>query len=180
MIVSRQSVDITLSRGHLAICRDERDNRLKNGSQFRKNNYDEDKFSQSDADYIGALGELAVAHFTGYDEHFFEPYIPGRADVGMIEVRTRTLGKPPILRIYETDPHPITCLATIRTLTDDGAIVRLHGWCLTQIGWSYGKQVGKHWKKGVEYALAETFLRPMTTLVYEHKKMEAFYEFQSG
>ncbi len=178
MLQPRIPYDVTLSRGHLDQCRAEVENRAKNAGSMkaRGNNYDEEKFSQREADFVGAMGELATSFFTGLRHHFGEPYRANVADVGLIEVRTRTLGKTPILRIYESDPHPITLLATIRQLSDDGAVVRLHGWCFTQIGWSYGKQVGKHWKKGVQYALDETFLRPMDTLSREHQLAERFYQ----
>lgn len=178
MLQPRIPYDVTLSRGHLELCRQEADNIAKNAQHIRArgNQYDEQRFSQNEANYVGAIGELATSLFTGLDDHFGEPYKAGRADVGLIEVRTRSVGKEPLLRIYETDPHPLTLLATIRTLSDDGAVVRLHGWCFTQIGWSYGKQVGRHPKKGVEYALTETFLRPMDTLVHEHKLAERFYK----
>lgn len=177
MIRPRIPYDVTLSRGHLELCRQEVENIAKNAKSIRArgNQYDEQRFSQNEAHYVGAIGELATSLFTGFDHHFGEPYKAGRADVGLIEVRTRSTGKAPILRIYETDPHPITLLATIRTLSEDGAVVRLHGWCFTQIGWSYGNRVGQHPKKGIEYALSETFLRPMDTLVREHKQAERFY-----
>jgi hypothetical protein len=180
MIHAPKAVDVTLSRGHLDLCRAEADRWRQRAVNYGDNSYNENAFSRNDANYTGAIGELATSYFTDLPTHFGEPYVHGRADVGLIEVRTRTVGKPPILRVYEKDPHPITVLATIRTLTDDGAIVRLHGWILTQIAWSYGEKKGEHWKRGVEYHLGENFLRPMTTLVHEHKKMEAFYEFQSG
>jgi len=177
----RKWQDVTLHKGHLDICREEAENSRANGLKIgaRGNQYAPEAFSQLDAHYIGALGEYATSIFTGYPDHFFEDYVPGRADVGLIEVRTRSVGKEPILRIYEKDPHPFTVLAVVKTLTDEGAVVRLCGWVFTQIGWSYGTKVGQHWKKGVEYQLSENFVRPMGTLLKHHKEAEAFYEFQS-
>ena len=177
MIRPRIPYDVTLSRGHVDLCREEADHQMRNAQRIgaRGNQYDEQKFSQHQAHFIAALGEYATSSFTGLPHHFGEPYQAGRADVGLIEVRTRSKGKEPILRIYQKDPHDFSVLAMIRELSDDGAIVRLEGWCFTHHGRSYGKPVGNHWKKGVEYALSTNFLHPMDTLLREHKQAERYY-----
>lgn len=183
MIHSPKAVDITLGRGHVQLCEAHAEWKVEESRRkgHRPNHYDEKAFSAYDAHFTSALGEMAVSMFTRLPDRFMEEYDGNKkADVGLIEVRTRTQGREPLLRIYETDPHPITCLATVRDRTEFGAIVRLHGWVFTQIGWSYGRRKGVHWKKGVEYSLNESFLRPMATLMTEHKKLEAFHEFQSG
>jgi len=182
VIHSPKTVDIALSRGQLTLCEAHAEWKVAEARTkgHRPNHYDEKAFSAYDANLTSALGEMAVSIFTRLPDRFMEEYDGNKkADVGLIEVRTRTIGKEPLLRIYETDPHPITCLAVVQEVNSTGALVRLHGWCFTQIGWSYGKRKGVHWKKGVEYSLTESFLRPMATLVSEHKKAEEFYEFQS-
>lgn len=178
MIRERIPYDVTLSKGHLDICREEAENIRRNAQRLntRKNNYDENVFSQYDADLTGALGEYATSSFTGIPHRFGQPYKAGRADVGLIEVRTRSKGKEPILRLYESDPHDFSVLAVIRELSDEGAVVRLEGWCFTHQGISYGTPVGRHWKKGIEYALSTNFLHPMDTLLREHQQAERVYK----
>jgi hypothetical protein len=177
MIRERIPYDVTLSKGHLDICREEAEHLSRNAEKInaRSNQYSS-KFSQYDANFTAALGEFATSSLTGLPTHFGEPYKPGRADVGLIEVRTRSKGKEPILRLYETDRHDFSVLAVIRELSEDGAVIRLEGWCFTHQGISYGTPVGRHWKKGIEYALSTNFLHPMDTLLREHQQAERVYK----
>lgn len=121
------------------------------------------------ADEAGAIGEIAVARYTGLPHRFGEEYDPEATDVGRIEVRTRNFGsKYHDLRVYPSDAERCDYMvaASIEELGTH-ALVALHGWAYPAEAYEIGvdSSFDPHPVKGKARWHAVTLLRPMPTLI---------------
>ena len=121
------------------------------------------------ADEAGAIGEMAVARWSGLPHRFGADYDPDAPDVGRIEVRTRSLGsKHHDLRVYPTDVDRCDYMvaASIEALGTH-ASVRLWGWAYPREAYETGTEsnFAPHPAKGKARWHATTLLRPMATLL---------------
>jgi hypothetical protein len=121
------------------------------------------------ADEAGAVGEMAVARYTGLPHRFGADYDPDAPDVGRIEVRTRSLGsKHHDLRVYPTDADRCDYMvaASLEALGTH-ASVRLWGWAYPREAYdvSTDSSFAPHPAKGKARWHPVTLLRPMATLL---------------
>ena len=172
-------VDVTLQRWEVELCREEMEHLMQNARNLgARAGFDPEEDRMRRAHFVGALGELATSNFIGIETNFFEPFVKGRADVGLIEVRTCDIGKDYGLRGYESDvDHAFYVLARLLKL-EEGAVVRLEGWAWTHEMFTYGKPKldwAPHRVKGQPWILHPNYLQAMTTLKRNHLLAERFY-----
>ena len=172
-------VDVTLQRWQVAYAMEEAARRSENARAkgYRHGSTNAVGLHSNEADLIGAVCELATAFYTGLEERFFDEDALDLPDVGLIEVRgTRKVDGD--LRVYKTDVEkaPLMVLAVIRHLEDAGAVVRLEGWADSEHAWNYSKPAPfpPHPRRGQARYYASSSLHPITTLVRQHRLMEAW------